>query len=303
MRVDDFLENHAERLALKRLIHLPRLSACASARSQDRSDNAAPPAYNRSRSIKSRPFKLSAISSFCGFRHTSGLLFSYRCPAGSSGSKIRDVKNLNCLIAASSCGHEQDSAADERRSVLPARPAAALHGLPAIRSAAGPLQTMPISRPSPRISFTNGLPASSLVQLRDQILAHLPPAPAPAFSFTSSRASPSPTAVAIGVPPKVVAWLPAYESFGQLRFPQHRADREAAAEAFGQSEDIRLDAVMLISEQLAGASHARLHLIEDEQQIMLIAQLAQLLHECLISRDDAAFRLHELQHDRTCASR
>ncbi len=56
---------------------------------------------------------------------------------------------------------------------------------------------------------------------------------------------------------------------------QAGADRKAAAERLGERHDIRLDADTLIAEQRAGAAHAGLHLVEHEQQAVLVAELAQ----------------------------
>ena len=57
---------------------------------------------------------------------------------------------------------------------------------------------------------------------------------------------------------------------------QHRADRHAAAEALGERHDVGHDAALLVGEQRAGAAHAGLHLVEDQQQPVSVAELAQL---------------------------
>ena len=44
---------------------------------------------------------------------------------------------------------------------------------------------------------------------------------------------------------------------------------------FAQTDDVRLDAVMLDREHLPGAAHADLHLIDDEQDAVLVAQFPQ----------------------------
>ena len=54
---------------------------------------------------------------------------------------------------------------------------------------------------------------------------------------------------------------------------QAGADREAAAERLGRGQDIGGDAGPLMGEQLAGAAHAALHLVEHEDQAELVGGL------------------------------
>ena len=54
---------------------------------------------------------------------------------------------------------------------------------------------------------------------------------------------------------------------------------------------------MLIGEQLAAASHTALYFIQHQQRLMLIAKLAQSLHEFLRRRHDAALALNRFNHD------
>ena len=56
---------------------------------------------------------------------------------------------------------------------------------------------------------------------------------------------------------------------------EERADRKAAAKRLGERHHVGLDAGALVGEQLAGAAHAGLHLVEDQQQAVLVAQRAQ----------------------------
>ncbi len=55
------------------------------------------------------------------------------------------------------------------------------------------------------------------------------------------------------------------ETVGDIFARQHRAQGQAAAQRLGQSHDVGLDAEMLVAEKLAGAAHAGLHFIEDQQ--------------------------------------
>ena len=50
------------------------------------------------------------------------------------------------------------------------------------------------------------------------------------------------------------------------------ADREAAAQPLGDGGDVGRDARLLAGEQRAGAAHAGLDLVEDQQQAVLVAQ-------------------------------
>src|SRR5690606_5971267 len=69
---------------------------------------------------------------------------------------------------------------------------------------------------------------------------------------------------------------------------QAGADGHARAQALGQGHDVRLDAGVLVGEPLAGAADATLHLVEHEQPVLLVAELAQALQEFLMAEIDAA---------------
>src|SRR5262249_12747394 len=62
--------------------------------------------------------------------------------------------------------------------------------------------------------------------------------------------------------------------------------------------DVRLDAGRLIGEQLAGTANAGLHLVEDQQQMVLVTEPAQRLQELWGHRAHAAFALDRLDQDR-----
>ncbi len=50
------------------------------------------------------------------------------------------------------------------------------------------------------------------------------------------------------------------------------ADRHAAAKTLRHGDNVRLDAVLLEGKQAAGAADAGLHLVDDEQHILLAAE-------------------------------
>ena len=77
---------------------------------------------------------------------------------------------------------------------------------------------------------------------------------------------------------------------------QQRRQRHAAADAFAERHDVRLHAVMLVAEQGAEAPHPGLHLIANQQQLVLVAQRAQAGHEFGRRAIDAAFTLHRFEH-------
>ena len=76
------------------------------------------------------------------------------------------------------------------------------------------------------------------------------------------------------------------------------ADRETTAERLGERHDVRLDAGTLIGEQLAGAAHAALHLVEDQQHAVLVAQRAQAFQKLVRRHAHAALALDRLDQDR-----
>ena len=87
-------------------------------------------------------------------------------------------------------------------------------------------------------------------------------------------------------------------ALGRLGRRQARADRETAAERLGQRHDVGGDAGALVGEQFAGAAHAGLHLVEDQQQAVLVAKFAQRPQERGLDHAHAALAHDRLDHDR-----
>ncbi len=72
----------------------------------------------------------------------------------------------------------------------------------------------------------------------------------------------------------------------------------AAGDALGERDDIRDDVEVLRCEHLAGASHAALDFVEDQQDAVAVGDAAQFVEE-LLGRDEvAAFALDRFDHDR-----
>ena len=118
----------------------------------------------------------------------------------------------------------------------------------------------------------------------------------PVASITSSTALA--TAMASGLPPKVLPWLPARQRAGGLLLGEARADGKAAAQPLGRRHDVGLDAGPFMGEELAGAAHAALDLVEEQQQAVFVADGAQALQIFARGRAQAAFALHRLDQDR-----
>src|SRR5690606_29448538 len=86
------------------------------------------------------------------------------------------------------------------------------------------------------------------------------------------------------------------EITGQLLGGQDRGNREAAAQALGAGEDVRHHVVVHVGEQVAGTANPSLHFVEDQQRIMLVAQLAYTFQVGLLGRTNPTFALDRLQH-------
>ena len=78
---------------------------------------------------------------------------------------------------------------------------------------------------------------------------------------------------------------------------QARPHGKTAADALGDRHDVGADAGPFVGEEPPGAAHAALHLVEHQQQAMLVAKLAQRPQVRLRQHPDAALALHRLQQD------
>src|ERR1700731_133622 len=76
---------------------------------------------------------------------------------------------------------------------------------------------------------------------------------------------------------------------------QHRAQREAAAQALGAGQDVRDDTFLHVGKQRTGTAHAALNLVEDQQGVVLVAEPARRGQEFRRAGDHAAFTLHRLE--------
>ena len=62
---------------------------------------------------------------------------------------------------------------------------------------------------------------------------------------------------------------------------QHSTERESTTNAFGCGHYVWTHTDKLVREQLSATAHARLHLVENQQQTVLVAQRAQARKELL----------------------
>ena len=99
-----------------------------------------------------------------------------------------------------------------------------------------------------------------------------------------------------GLPPKVLACEPGTQfMISALRHAD--AERHAGRDAFGDADDVGLDAGVLDGPPLSGSADAGLDLVGDEQDAVPVADAADLLEE-VVGRDDvAAFALDGLEDD------
>src|SRR5580704_3622823 len=89
----------------------------------------------------------------------------------------------------------------------------------------------------------------------------------------------------------MVAWL---EGGGDLGPRSECAQWEAVGDAFSRDQDVGIDAVVLVSKHLAGASETRLDFVSDAQDSVLIENLLYFLEVIRRRHDNAAFAHHRL---------
>ena len=108
----------------------------------------------------------------------------------------------------------------------------------------------------------------------------------------------SAAAQATGLPPYVEPCAPGPQRLEQLGAGDHGAEGHARGDALGRQQDVGLDAPVLDRPHLAGPPGARLDLVGDEQDAVLVADRAQALEEAVLGDDVAALALDRLDDDR-----
>ena len=78
---------------------------------------------------------------------------------------------------------------------------------------------------------------------------------------------------------------------------QGDAERHARSDAFGHTDDVRLNASMLDRPPLAGAPDAALHLVDHQQNAVTVADATKFLHKNRGRDDVAAFPLNGLDEN------
>ena len=87
------------------------------------------------------------------------------------------------------------------------------------------------------------------------------------------------------------------ECCGDVVAGPHRSDRHPVGDALGHRDHVGAHAGMLETEPGTGAAHAGLHLVEDQQQTALVADLPDATEIVVVGRVDATFALHRLEDD------
>src|SRR6202171_101511 len=76
---------------------------------------------------------------------------------------------------------------------------------------------------------------------------------------------------------------------------QANPDGHTTAETLGQGDDVRHDVVTLEGVEMTRPANPRLHLVEDQQQVLVVAPLSDRRQVLLGGRNDAGLTLHRLQ--------
>ena len=122
------------------------------------------------------------------------------------------------------------------------------------------------------------------------------PSRKPGASITSSTALAA--LIASGLPPKVEPWVPAVMPFAASVVARHAPTGKPPPSALASAMMSGVNADALIGEQFAGAAHAGLHLVEHQQQAVLVAQFAQRPQERRLDDAHAALAHDRLDQDR-----
>ena len=85
--------------------------------------------------------------------------------------------------------------------------------------------------------------------------------------------------------------------FGYLVACDKCSNGNTASQALCKSYNIRLNAVLLIGEELAGSAHAALNLIKNQQSIVLVTESTYLLEILLIRNMYSTLALYGFQHN------
>ena len=113
------------------------------------------------------------------------------------------------------------------------------------------------------------VPAAALLESGAEPGAHASPrSPSAQHSISFSVARPA--AAQTGLPANVEPWAPAGHVHTDSR-AMNAPDRHARRDALGGGDDVRLDAGLLDRPPRAGATHARLDLVGDQQDAVLVA--------------------------------
>ena len=117
----------------------------------------------------------------------------------------------------------------------------------------------------------------------------------PGSSMTSSTALAA--ATASGLPPKVEPCEPGVMPDAASAVARQAPIGKPPPSAFASDMTSGVTPRRLIGEQIAGAAHAGLHLVEHQQQAVVVAELAQRPEEGMRRGAHAAFALHRLDQD------